>query len=38
MTVALVLMAGAALIGVAGPACLRPTVRPSLLPAAALAA
>lgn len=38
MTVALVLMAGATLIGVAGPACLRPTVRPSLLPAAALAA
>lgn len=37
MTVALVLMAGAALIGVAGPACLGPTVRPSLLPAAALA-
>ncbi|OHU69535.1 hypothetical protein BKG86_06105 [Mycobacteroides chelonae] len=38
MTVALVLMASAALIGVAGPACLRPTVRPTLLPAAALAA
>lgn len=38
MTVALVLMTSAALIAVAGPACLRPAVRPSLLPAAALAA